>query len=125
MSQETSLIECIQSRANIHVLHLLTTLIDQQTITATQTPVTLNALRTKTSTCANKCEGRTTPVERMQHCRQALQRLDTAGWKRSYHQRMFHDDFLVSLVNEERVVDIGCNLKSHIVNLDLPTLFLM
>ena len=118
--------QAIEYRANTHVLHLLTILIDQQTINATHTPVvTLNALRTKISTRANKCEGRTHPVELMQHSRQALQRLDTAGWKRSYHQRTFHDDFLVSIVNAERVVDIGCKLTSHTVNLDLPTLFLM
>jgi len=37
------------------------------------------------------------PFERMQHARDALAYLDTVGWKRSYHQRMFHEDFLVSL----------------------------
>jgi len=93
-------------RSNTHVLHLLTTLINYHTTSTTHTPVTLNALRTRISARAKKCEGRTTPLERMQHCRQALQRLDTAGWKRSYHQRMFHDDFLVSLVNVEGVVNI-------------------
>lgn len=31
---------------------------------------------------------------RMQRCRDALARLDERGWKRSYHQRLFHDDFL-------------------------------
>ncbi len=31
---------------------------------------------------------------RMQRCRDALARLDLKGWKRSYHQRLFHDDFL-------------------------------
>ena len=35
------------------------------------------------------------PFERMQHARDALAYLDTVGWKRSYHQRMFHEDFLV------------------------------
>lgn len=38
---------------------------------------------------------RLTPMMRMDHCRQALERLDNNGWKRSYHQRLFHDDFLV------------------------------
>tara|TARA_Y100000385_G_scaffold287689_1_gene352461 strand:- start:458 stop:964 length:507 start_codon:yes stop_codon:yes gene_type:complete len=33
-------------------------------------------------------------MDRMTHCRKALERLDVAGWKRSYHQRLFHDDFL-------------------------------
>ena len=36
------------------------------------------------------------PFERMQHCRDALDFLDTKGWNRSYHQRLFHEDFLVS-----------------------------
>lgn len=35
------------------------------------------------------------PFERMQHARDALTYLDTVGWKRSYHQRLFHEDFLV------------------------------
>ncbi len=34
------------------------------------------------------------PLEYMQLCRQYLAKLDTMGWNRSYHQRLFHDDFL-------------------------------
>jgi hypothetical protein len=30
----------------------------------------------------------------MQECRDALIKLDGMGWKRSYHQRLFHEDFL-------------------------------
>ena len=37
------------------------------------------------------------PFERMQLCRNALERLDAQGWSRSHHQRLFHEDFLVSL----------------------------
>jgi hypothetical protein len=40
---------------------------------------------------------RKTPLQRMQACRDALKRLDELGWNRSYHQRLFHDDFLVNL----------------------------
>ena len=40
-----------------------------------------------------------TPFERMQHCRDALEFLDTKGWNRSYHQRLFHEDFLVCVPN--------------------------
>lgn len=40
-------------------------------------------------------EKRATPFERMQDCRDALSLLDRKGWKRSYHQRLFHEDFLV------------------------------
>lgn len=39
-----------------------------------------------------------TPFDRMQECRDALQKLDNCGWMRSYHQRLFHEDFLVSYV---------------------------
>jgi hypothetical protein len=35
-----------------------------------------------------------TPIEMMQDCRDALSKLDGMGWKRSYHQRLFHEDFL-------------------------------
>ena len=31
---------------------------------------------------------------RMQSCRDALSFLDENGWRRSYHQRLFHDDFI-------------------------------
>jgi len=31
---------------------------------------------------------------RMQACRDALGLLDENGWRRSYHQRLFHDDFI-------------------------------
>ena len=37
-----------------------------------------------------------TPFDRMQHCRDALAVLDKKGWNRSFHQRQFHEDFLVS-----------------------------
>jgi hypothetical protein len=33
---------------------------------------------------------------RMQECRQALEALDGRGWQRSFHQRMFHDNFIRS-----------------------------
>ena len=34
------------------------------------------------------------PMEYMTLCRTNLSKLDTKGWARSYHQRLFHDDFL-------------------------------
>lgn len=42
------------------------------------------------------------PFDRMQHARDALNYLDTVGWKRSYHQRLFHEDFLVRLLKVVR-----------------------
>lgn len=32
--------------------------------------------------------------DRMQKLRKALESLDSGGWKRSYHQRLFHEKFL-------------------------------
>lgn len=61
-------------------------------------PLQHNALRRRLAARKEQKSGKVTPMERMQHCRQALERLDRAGWKRSYHQRLFHDDFLVSLL---------------------------
>ena len=52
-----------------------------------------NALRNRLSKSI-KSTTKVTPMDRMTHCRKALERLDVAGWKRSYHQRLFHDDFL-------------------------------
>lgn len=32
--------------------------------------------------------------QRMQKCREALEALDRQGWQRSFHQRLFHDNFI-------------------------------
>lgn len=40
--------------------------------------------------CATKCNG----FQRMLKCRRALDALDRKGWQRSFHQRMFHDNFI-------------------------------
>ena len=32
--------------------------------------------------------------QRMQRCRDALEGLDRHGWQRSFHQRLFHDNFI-------------------------------
>ena len=39
-----------------------------------------------------------TPMDRMQHARDGLAILDKKGWNRSFHQRLFHEDFLVRFV---------------------------
>lgn len=36
-----------------------------------------------------------TPLEMMQKARDGLAILDERGWNRSFHQRLFHEDFLV------------------------------
>lgn len=35
-------------------------------------------------------------IKRIQMCRQALEALDKRGWNRSFHQRMFHEEYLKS-----------------------------
>jgi hypothetical protein len=35
-------------------------------------------------------------IKRIQLCRQALNALDRRGWDRSFHQRMFHEEYLKS-----------------------------
>lgn len=40
--------------------------------------------------CATKYNG----FQRMLKCRRALDALDRKGWQRSFHQRMFHDNFI-------------------------------
>ena len=38
----------------------------------------------------SQCNG----FQRMQKCRQGLEAIDRRGWQRSFHQRMFHDNFI-------------------------------
>jgi hypothetical protein len=35
-------------------------------------------------------------IKRIQLCRQGLEALDRRGWNRSFHQRMFHEEYLKS-----------------------------
>lgn len=35
-------------------------------------------------------------IKRIHLCRQALEALDRRGWNRSFHQRMFHEEYLKS-----------------------------
>ena len=39
-------------------------------------------------------EAKKDPLEYMELSRKYLTKMDTQGWNRSYHQRLFHDDFL-------------------------------
>ena len=43
-----------------------------------------------TTATKDMCNG----FQRMQKCRQGLEALDRRGWQRSFHQRMFHDNFI-------------------------------
>lgn len=39
-------------------------------------------------------KGERNGFKRMHKCRQALEAIDRRGWQRSFHQRMFHDNFI-------------------------------
>ena len=54
-------------------------------------------VHTKRQRRENRPVERPTPMQRMQACRDSLTRLDQGGWNRSYHQRLFHEDFLVRI----------------------------
>ena len=42
-----------------------------------------------------ECQGMN-GIKRIQLCRQALEALDRRGWDRSFHQRLFHEEYLKS-----------------------------
>ena len=55
-----------------------------------------SALEARVNAKRRRCskQQRPTPMQRMQVCRDSLVRLNDNGWNRSYHQRLFHEDFL-------------------------------
>ena len=59
-----------------------------------QSGIRYTALQNSLRAVTNKaqCNG----FKRMQKCRQGLEALDRRGWQRSFHQRMFHDNFIRS-----------------------------
>ena len=73
----------------------------------TTTTKHLSGLASRIKSVRPRDASRITPQMRMNHCRQALERLDVAGWKRSYHQRLFHDDFLKGILfyQQKRIVN--------------------
>jgi len=55
-----------------------------------------------------------------QKCRTALDALDRQGWQRSYHQRMFHDNFIRACVRVFFKTDPpGAFARAHQSILDL------
>ena len=84
---------------------------DSQTVDARSD---INALCSRLHTkrmCVDQVEGekrKATPLEMMQKARDGLAILDKRGWNRSFHQRLFHEDFLVSrIVDRDPVVVVG------------------
>ena len=55
----------------------------------------LGTRRTALQNCLSlSTKSECTGFQRIQKCRQALEALDRRGWARSFHQRMFHDNFI-------------------------------
>ena len=54
----------------------------------------VNSLQAGVEWAAGAREVKREPLYYMQKCRDYLSKMDTMGWNRSYHQRLFHDDFL-------------------------------
>lgn len=58
--------------------------------------------------------------ERMRQCRLALDALDVAGWKRSYHQRLFHEAYIAACARPFWKLDPpGSFARAHQKILDL------
>jgi hypothetical protein len=75
------------------VLHLLRAVIDKQRVGPVCKKVILSGLQSRLTRVIQQKEVMS-GFSRMQCCRDALSFLDDNGWKRSYHQRLFHDDFI-------------------------------
>ena len=83
----------VQTKRSVKILDLLHDVIHRPVVVRKEKDVMCNGLRSRMrkSTTSSIVE---TGFTRMQRCRDALAKLDDSGWKRSYHQRLFHDDFL-------------------------------
>ena len=93
-----------RTRDTTRFLDQLDTLITQQEAanTATQERVQHSGLRSrveKALALQRETEQRNKgPFANLQLLRDALEKLDKRGWKRSYHQRLFHEDFLKACI---------------------------
>ena len=80
----------------VHLQSLQTQLVQQQAASQKQNVTSALQIRLQAARQKTRPGTQRSPFERMQLCRDALERLDAQGWSRSYHQRLFHEDFLVS-----------------------------
>lgn len=89
-----SLRECA-TRENTCVLQLLQKVLSREAAPVVVKAVMPDGLHSRMAHLYEKSEKKKqSGFSRMQECRDALNFLDERGWKRSYHQRLFHDDFL-------------------------------
>ena len=87
-------------------LRALITKLNAEALVASRTDAVPGALSSRIIHTKRKgaIGGKRTPHERMQQCRDALGVLDKKGWNRSFHQRLFHEDFLVSIPHHQIVL---------------------
>jgi len=85
----------IETKASTKILELLAGVLNRVVVVETarercaMSTGLQSRMKNKTQTSTQE-----TGFTRMQRCRDALAKLDEKGWKRSFHQRLFHDDFL-------------------------------
>ena len=85
----------IETKASTKILELLGNVLNRVVVveTARERSVMATGLQSRMRNKAHTSI-QETGFTRMQRCRDALAKLDSKGWKRSFHQRLFHDDFL-------------------------------
>mgnify|MGYP001162118736 CR=1 FL=1 len=93
--QVTEAVACNDSWVQLQALQVQ--LVQQQAASQKQNVTSALQIRLQAARQKTRPGTQRSPFERMQLCRNALERLDAQGWSRSHHQRLFHEDFLVSL----------------------------
>ena len=87
--------EACEKKYHDGVIRLLQSVIQKKTVRPVAKKTILTGLQSRLE-CTRITHQRevTSGFSRMQACRDALALLDEHGWRRSYHQRLFHDDFI-------------------------------
>ena len=87
--------EACEKKYHDGVVRLLQSFIQKKKIAPVAKKTILTGLQSRLeSTRITHQREVTSGFSRMQACRDALALLDEHGWRRSYHQRLFHDDFI-------------------------------
>lgn len=85
----------LATRESACVVQLLHTVLSREAPAVVAVAVMMDGLHSRMMNMQKESVKRSqTGFSRMQECRDALALLDDRGWKRSFHQRLFHDDFL-------------------------------
>lgn len=87
--------EVCEKRYHDGVIRLLQSVIQKKKVAPVTKKIILTGLQSRLeSTRVTHQREVMSGFSRMQACRDALGLLDDNGWRRSYHQRLFHDDFI-------------------------------